>query len=1306
MSTQNLAADRNLLFGILALQMDFIGRDDLIAALNAWVLAKSKSLGQILQEQGKLAPPRLQLLEALVGEHLQAHHGDPQQSLVVLSAVSAVRQALHEVADADVQASLARVPVANAPQAEGTVSYQALDAGAPGLRYRVLRPHASGGLGEVFVAEDTELHREVALKEIRKEHAENTDSRGRFVRKAEITGGLEHPGIVPIYGLGQYEDGRPFYAMRFIQGDNLKEAIQRFHQQSPQRERGPTLATPSERNVAFRELLGRFVDVCNAVAYAHSRGILHRDLKPGNVMLGKYGETLVVDWGLAKPLGRVEGSLDSGEATLRLNSANGDLAATRLGSAVGTPAFMSPEQAAGRLDRLGPATDIYSLGATLYAVLTGQPPFTGDIGEVLRQVQRGDFPPPRQVKADISPALEAICLKAMAKDPEERYRTALQLAEDVEHWLADEPVSAWPEPLRIRVGRWARQHRPLVAGVAAALLVGLLALGTGAVWYQHQEAQRFAEQVRQEELARKEVDRAAEFLAGLHKQLARNGGVRQLLNEPARWQGQLQQAQLYLDKAQALRERAGESLDPALTDRLQVLQLQLTQGRADRQLAEQMEKIRLDWSAQVDGRLDFAAAERQYPKAFADAGLDVAQGQLPQIASRIRKSAIQEQLVAALDNWAFVAWHENHRPLQARLLQLARLADPDPWRNQVRDPAAWTDPQTAKALTDTLVAKKIALGEFSPQMLESLGQLLLSAKGDAAGWLRQALAHHPSDFWLNFDLANILAKDRPSDAAGYYRAALAVRPQSTVAWYNLGNGLVAQKDLPGAVDAFRKALTIDPRDTKILVNLGAALHDQKDCPGAMDAYRKALTINPRDAMAWYNLAITLSEQKDVPGAVDAYRKALAFKPRYAHAWVNLGTLLYSQQDPKGAGAAFQKALDIDPRYTLAWYNLGNVLSAQKDLPGAIQAYQKALQIDPQLAQAHGALGRALLERGEFAQAHKATLRALQLLPANHPLRGTAQKQIQRCEQALQQEQRALDVVQGKAPPDDATALLQLAQFCHRYHRPATATRLYASAFTDQPSLAEDVRQGLRFQAACAATLAAAGRGLDASKVSDQDRSELRRQALAWLRADLMRLTQTMADYQAAAQPTPPASPLGKLLAPSPEFGAAALLLACDRWQYWQQNPALMSVRDDKALAKLPVAEQKDWRKLWSEVRALDKQVRASFSEKQLTGNRTVQQKEQVHPVQLQAGQTYIFDLESSDFDPVLRLEDAQGQKLAENDDIEPGVIRNSRILFTPKASARYRLVATAVQVQGTGAYVLRIRELAGPRKQAGGPGSK
>ena len=177
-----------------------------------------------------------------------------------------------------------------------------------GQRFRILRPHARGGLGAVFVALDGELHREVALKQILEKHADDPVSRQRFVAEAEITGGLEHPGVVPVYGLGTDAVGRPYYAMRFIKGDSLKEAIARFHEDE-------VLKTdPGRRSLELRKLLRRFTDVCNAIDYAHSRGVIHRDIKPANIIVGKYGETLVVDWGLAKAIGRADPS--AGEQTI------------------------------------------------------------------------------------------------------------------------------------------------------------------------------------------------------------------------------------------------------------------------------------------------------------------------------------------------------------------------------------------------------------------------------------------------------------------------------------------------------------------------------------------------------------------------------------------------------------------------------------------------------------------------------------------------------------------------------------------------------------------------------------------------------------------------------------------------------------------------------------------------------------------------------------------------------------------------------------------------------------------------------
>jgi serine/threonine-protein kinase len=491
------AADRNLLFGVLALQMDFVGRDALLRAMNAWVLEKSRPLGALLREQGALSAEHHALLEALVQAHLKAHGDDPQRSLAAVSSVGSLRRGLEQIGDADLHASLAHVaarpaddPPANRPEAVGAPT-------AAGQRFRILRPHAKGGLGEVFVARDEELRREVALKEIQEQRADDPASRARFLLEAEITGGLEHPGIVPVYGLGTYGDGRPFYAMRFIKGDTFQDAIQRFHEaDGPRRD-------PGERGLALRGLLRRFVDVCNAIEYAHSRGVPHRDLKPGNVMLGRFGETLVVDWGLAKVVGHPDGATAATAGTLRPEAGSG-ATPTETGQALGTPAFMSPEQAAGRLDDLGPASDVYSLGATLYSLLTGRPPFQGrDHGALLQQVQKGVFPPPRQVKPGVAAALEAVCLRALALRPAERYATPRELADEVERWLADEPVRAYRESVVQRVRRWGRRHKTAVASAAVLLVTAALGLAVGLVAVnaerQRTEAARAAEATRRQQ---------------------------------------------------------------------------------------------------------------------------------------------------------------------------------------------------------------------------------------------------------------------------------------------------------------------------------------------------------------------------------------------------------------------------------------------------------------------------------------------------------------------------------------------------------------------------------------------------------------------------------------------------------------------------------------------------------------------------------------------------------------------------------------------------------------------------------------
>ncbi len=873
------AADRNLLFGILAVQMDFVSRDALITAMNAWVLAKHRPLGELLQEQGALTPQRRALLDGLADEHLHAHGGDPRCSLAALAHRSTVDGALQSVADPDLQATLAAatrtLPTAGDP-----------GPAADGTRYRVLRPHAQGGLGVVSVARDAELGREVALKELQADHWTDPASRGRFVREAEITGGLEHPGVVPVYGLGRYADGRPYYAMRLVRGETLQEAARKLHAGEP----GYTL----------RGLLTRFVAVCNAVAYAHSRGVIHRDLKPANVMLGPFGETLVVDWGLAKVVGRgPAGGEAAAEVTLRPASADG--AETLVGAALGTPAFMSPEQARGEVAALGPATDVYSLGATLYAVLAGQPPVQGrNTTEVLEKVRQGDWPPPRQVKSSVPKALDAVCRKAMALHPRARYGSALGLTADVEHWLAGETVSAYREPWPARARRWARRHRTPVATAAAAAVVALVLGGAGLVWQQREQARRRA---------------AAEAALGRVLEL----------QSKSRWP----EAKVALEQAA---ERLGE---PGCED----LRPRLDEPRRELELVERLDKVPLERASRLRGsNFDYAASDRGYAAAFGEAGLGAPGDDPDAVAGRVAGSAVREALVAALDDWALAA-PDGRR---AWVLEVARRADPDPGRDGLRDPAAWGDEQE---LADR--ALKAHPEKVTPGLAAAVGRRLHRA-GRGEEFLRAAQFHRPGDFWLNVALGNVLdLKGYPAEAEKFYRMALAVRPDSAAVHVCIGVELENRGQIEQAAAYYDKARRLDPDCAPAYIGLGVVCERRGKTEEAADDYRKAIVLDPDDPLARRNLGVVLDRQGKWQEAADSFRAAIKLDSGDAESRDRLPRVLKKMAVAPRLPAVLRGAdRPADPAEGLAFAEL---CADRQRYADAARLYADAFAADPKAA---------------------------------------------------------------------------------------------------------------------------------------------------------------------------------------------------------------------------------------------------------------------------------------------------------------------------------------------------------------------
>lgn len=420
----SLDTDRNLLFGVVALQADLLDADQFIQACTLWTTRKEVPLADLLVELGWLTAEDKSDVERLLDRKLKKHAGSLKNSLAAVT--DNIKRSLAALGDADIQQSLVSLPEGEGPSRRGDLHLETISlVPSPSDRYTLTRLHATGGIGRVWLATDHELGREVALKELRPERAGDARLWARFLQEARVTGQLEHPGIVPVYELARRpKDQQPYYTMRFVRGRTLSEAAADYHRKRQAGKVG---------TFEILDLLNAFVTVCNTVAYAHSRGIIHRDLKCQNVVLGDFGDVVVLDWGLAKVIGASESPAETSRPPLDLPASGSDL--TVHGQVIGTPAYMAPEQAAGESAQLDARTDVYGLGAMLYEILTGQPPFAGaETEEVLRKVREEEPAPPRHLWPDVPRALENVCLRALSKKPADRYASATEPAHEVQLW--------------------------------------------------------------------------------------------------------------------------------------------------------------------------------------------------------------------------------------------------------------------------------------------------------------------------------------------------------------------------------------------------------------------------------------------------------------------------------------------------------------------------------------------------------------------------------------------------------------------------------------------------------------------------------------------------------------------------------------------------------------------------------------------------------------------------------------------------------------------------------------------------------
>jgi tetratricopeptide (TPR) repeat protein/serine/threonine protein kinase len=879
--------------------------------------------------------------------------------------------------------------------------------------YKLVEPIGEGGMGTVWMAQQQEpVKRLVAVKLI-KSGMDNRQVVARFEAERQALALMDHPHIARVLDGGTTESGRPFFVMDLVKGVPITKYC-------------------DEHRLTPRQRLELFLPVCQAVQHAHQKGVIHRDLKPSNVLVALYdGKPVpkVIDFGVAKAAGQ-----QLTEKTL----------VTGFGNIVGTLEYMSPEQAESNQLDVDTRSDIYSLGVLLYELLAGSPPFTrkdltqGGVLDMLRVIreQEPTRPSTKLSTAEGLPTLAAnratepaklarlvrgeldwIVMKALEKDRNRRYETANGFAADVQHYLADEPVLACPPSVGYRLRKFARRNKAALAMVSLVFFFIVL-LGGVVGWAMRDRGAREQEIALDrakklaltEEGVRQALDRGTRSRAELHDILKRPGGVQELLNQPARWELFLKTAQGELAQARRLALRAEGDLDADLTLAMDRLDQQLTNDQADYDLALSLERFRQDQAILGNNQLfDNRNAIVEYQKRFARFGV---LGDDPAAAAaRLAFSPIREQLVAALDQWAVAAFNVRDYGLAERLLTMARQAAADPaWGDRVRQVSVWDDREALEKL-----AAQAPIAGSSPPLLLIVGLRLSFFRSPLAiPCLRRAQAEHPTDFWLNFELALALQPTNPAEAVGFYRAALAIRPGTAAVYNNLGVAFSDQKKLDEAIpcyhkaieldptyasphcnlgsvlldlkqfdeaiDAYRKAIELDPRYSVAHCNLGNALLDLKQFDQAINAYHKAIEINPKYAKAYCNLGVALTEQGKLVEAVDAYRKAIEIDPNNAIAHGNLGHFLREQGKPADAEAACRRAIELDPNFANAYNILGLSLSDQGKRDDAIAAFRKAVELDPKLTRAHSNLGSDLGRRGNFEEAATHFLKAIELDP--------------------------------------------------------------------------------------------------------------------------------------------------------------------------------------------------------------------------------------------------------------------------------------------------------------------------------------